>query len=68
VEFGQMVRLEVWDDGAPLPETFDLSAPRTLGLQIVRTLVESDLRGNLRLENQEVGVLATVEFPKQPAE
>lgn len=64
VDGGERVRLEVWDDGAKLPDGFDLNTPSSLGLQIVRSLVQDDLRGSLRLENQVDGVVATVDFPK----
>ena len=56
--------LEIWDDGDPLPADFSLDTPTSLGLQIVRSLVQEDLHGQLRLENQDDGVVATVAFPK----
>jgi hypothetical protein len=37
----------VEDNGAGLPEGFSLDAHASLGLQIVRTLVESELGGQL---------------------
>jgi two-component sensor histidine kinase len=61
---GDEVRLEVRDDGELLPAEFDLDKPSSLGLQIVRSLVEGDLRGQLRLENQGSEVAAIVVFPK----
>jgi two-component sensor histidine kinase len=62
---GDSVKLEVCDDGEPLQEGFDLSNTNSLGLQIVRSLVQSDLRGEIRLENDpERGVVATVVYPK----
>jgi two-component sensor histidine kinase len=44
-------RLEVsiTDDGRGLPEGFDLDASTSLGLSIVRTLVESELGGTLEM-------------------
>jgi len=42
--------LTVQDDGGGLPAGFDLSRSTRLGLQIVRTLVESELRGTLTLD------------------
>ncbi|MCW2668574.1 MAG: putative signal transduction histidine kinase [Frankiales bacterium] len=42
--------IEVVDDGAGLPEGFDLEASTRLGLQIVRTLVAGELGGSLGLE------------------
>jgi two-component sensor histidine kinase len=44
------LRLRVEDDGRGLPEGFDLAASTRLGLQIVRTLVEGELRGSIALE------------------
>jgi two-component sensor histidine kinase len=44
------LRVEVCDEGAGLPEGFELAASPTLGLRIVRTLVEGELRGALALE------------------
>jgi len=64
VDGGERVRVEVWDDGDRLPEGFDLNTTNSLGLQIVRALVQDDLRGVLRLENCVDGVVATVDFPK----
>jgi two-component sensor histidine kinase len=42
--------VQVVDDGAGLPEGFDLLASKRLGLQIVRTLVSAELGGQLVLE------------------
>lgn len=62
---GDSVKLEVCDDGEPLSTDFDLALTTSLGLQIVRSLVQADLRGEIRLENDpERGVVATVIFPK----
>ena len=66
VDRGERVWLQVWDDGAKLPGDFDLNTPSSLGLQIVRSLVQDDLRGVLVIENREDGVVATVDFPKVP--
>ena len=41
--------VQVADDGAGLPAGFSLAGSDRLGLQIVRTLVESELRGSLDL-------------------
>jgi two-component sensor histidine kinase len=56
--------LVVQDDGAGLPADFDLERSPRLGLQIVRTLVESELRGTLRLEGSaDSGTAARVVVP-----
>lgn len=62
---GDDVRLEIWDDGDRLPDDFQLGSSKSLGLQIVRSLVQDDLHGTLLLENRENGVVASVCFPKQ---
>lgn len=46
---GGRLEVSVQDDGRGLPEGFDLDDSTTLGLSIVRTLVESELAGRLRL-------------------
>ena len=43
------LHVTVDDDGQGLPEGFDLDASTSLGLSIVRTLVESELGGQLEL-------------------
>jgi len=45
--------VQVIDDGAGLPEGFDLATSKRLGLQIVRTLVSAELGGQLLLEPAE---------------
>jgi two-component sensor histidine kinase len=59
-----VLRVEVVDDGAGLPAGFDLTTSDRLGLQIVRTLVEGELGGTLRLDLREGGgTVAAVEVP-----
>ena len=43
------LHVTVDDDGAGCPTGFDLDASTSLGLSIVRTLVESELGGQLEL-------------------
>jgi two-component system, sensor histidine kinase PdtaS len=61
---GDSAQIEIWDDGDPLPDDFSLDVPTSLGLQIVRTLVQGDLHGQVKLENGGSGVTAQVSFPK----
>ena len=51
------------DDGIGLPEGFDLSTSANLGLQIVRTLTENELKGELKLESTNQGTQAKLRFP-----
>ncbi len=59
-----VLRVEVLDDGVGLPAGFDLGTSQRLGLQIVRTLVEGELGGSLRLDHREGGgTVAALEVP-----
>ncbi len=51
--------IKIYDDGIGLPEDFSLQRSNSLGLQIVRTLVESDLGGNFELRGQN-GAMACI--------
>jgi two-component system, sensor histidine kinase PdtaS len=46
---GEDLLVRVRDDGRGLPERFDVAGSEGLGLQIVRTLVTSELGGSLRM-------------------
>jgi two-component sensor histidine kinase len=53
------------DDGQGLPKGFQLEQSKSLGLKIIRTVVESDLKGTFTLEDKfSGGTLATVKIPK----
>jgi two-component sensor histidine kinase len=54
--------IEIRDDGRGLPEGFDLNRGG-LGLQIVRTLVQEDLKGDISIEN-DGGVRTLISFPR----
>jgi two-component system, sensor histidine kinase PdtaS len=51
------------DDGVGFPEGFDIATSPNLGLQIVRTLTENELRGKLTLVSDEKGTRALLTFP-----
>ena len=51
------------DDGVGLPVGFDLLSSANLGLQIVRTLTENELKGELKLESTQQGTQAKLRFP-----
>ena len=56
----QEIEIEVADDGAGLPVGFSLADSPRLGLQIVRTLVEGDLRGRIDLRARPDGGTSAV--------
>jgi len=62
-EQGDSLYIEIQDDGRGLPHDFDLLSQGGLGLQIVRSLVREDLKGQFELVNGH-GVKAVVSFPK----
>jgi len=62
---GEWVTIVVGDDGAGLPEDFDLKEDGGLGLRIVRSLVQGDLKGRFEIRGEQ-GVKAIVAFPKTP--
>ena len=55
------ITLAVSDNGVGLPEGFDINATRTLGLRLVKILVEDQLQGNLRVISKE-GTTVNIEF------
>jgi two-component sensor histidine kinase len=59
------LHVTVEDDGQGLPADFDLAASTHLGLSIVRTLVESELGGQLSLDRTpgESGTRVVVDVP-----
>jgi two-component sensor histidine kinase len=54
----------VADDGEGLPPGFDLTQTGSLGLSIVKTLAEDDLKGTFVLASER-GTTATVRFSKK---
>ena len=58
------LEVTVSDDGRGLPADFSLAQAERLGLQIVRTLVGSELRGSLDLQRgQPRGTVAVLSLP-----
>jgi anti-sigma regulatory factor (Ser/Thr protein kinase) len=60
----EQLTVTVTDSGAGLPPGFDLENATSLGLQIVRTLVEGELGGRLILSDRPGGgTVATIDLP-----
>ena len=71
-DLGDEVRITLLDNGLGLPSDFDPDESRSLGLQIVYTLVTDDLKGRLQFEQvtgdvsgAAEGTRAIVTFPKR---
>ena len=62
-DLGDRVLIQVSDDGAGLPNDFDLHRDGSVGLNVVQVLVRDDLKGEVSLSSN-AGVTATVTFPK----
>ena len=60
---GSELSVTISDDGVGFPEGFDIATSPNLGLQIVRTLTENELRGNLSLITDEKETRAVLTFP-----
>ena len=58
------VRLEVTNDGQPLPPDFDVRRDRNLGLQIVESLVRDNLLGDFDISSASGLTRAVVRFPR----
>jgi two-component sensor histidine kinase len=58
-----MAHISIIDDGVGLPVGFDLATSSNLGLQIVRTLTENELKGELVLESTGEMTMARLSFP-----
>jgi len=63
-DLGDSVRMLVRDDGVGLPPDFDLSKDANLGLQLVKNMVQRDLRGRFEIVSDDGGTCATVLFDK----
>lgn len=60
----ELLTVTVTDSGAGLPPGFDLENTKSLGLQIVRTLVEGELGGRITLRPRSGGgTIAVVDLP-----
>jgi two-component system, sensor histidine kinase PdtaS len=57
------LQVTISDDGVGLPDGFDIATSPNLGLQIVRTLTENELRGTLSLKSEARETKAILKFP-----
>ena len=57
------VQIVIFDDGVGLPDGFTILESANLGLQIVRTLTENELKGTINLVRTNRGTEAQLNFP-----
>lgn len=60
---GNVVTIEVKNDGNPLPASFDATTNSGIGLRIIQRLVESDLKGEFTLGQDGTCTIARMTFP-----
>lgn len=56
------IRITVRDNGIGLPADFDISRTKSLGLKLIRTLIEQQLKGSFMLTSRD-GTEMSLEFP-----
>ncbi len=61
---GDKIELIVKDNGVGIPEELDIHKIKTLGLRLVRTLAENQLKGEMKL-NRDEGTKIYVEFNRR---
>lgn len=61
--FKDAYQIEIYDNGVGLPAEFAQQGSSSLGLQIIRTLIENDLGGSFRLYSQN-GTHACITVPR----
>ncbi|MDA2993491.1 MAG: sensor histidine kinase [Actinomycetota bacterium] len=61
--FADAAQIVIFDDGVGLPEGFTILESANLGLQIVRTLTENELKGSINLIRTNRGTEAQLNFP-----
>jgi PAS domain S-box-containing protein len=57
-----LIGITIRDDGVGLPEKFDITHTNSLGIQLIRNLVEHQLRGSLTLKSRAAGTEFCMEF------
>jgi PAS domain S-box-containing protein len=62
VEEEGQIRITVRDDGIGIPSNFDISRAQSLGLKLIRNLVQYQLKGSLMFKTQN-GTEFSMEFP-----
>ncbi|MNL64004.1 putative sensor histidine kinase pdtaS [compost metagenome] len=58
-----MLHIVLHDDGIGLPADFDPQKDANLGWEIIYTLAQQDLRGDIAIESSAQGTTVTVSIP-----
>ena len=62
VQENGLIRITIGDNGIGIPNDFDISRTNSLGLKLIRTLVQYQLKGSLMFKRQN-GTEVSMEFP-----
>ncbi len=62
VQENDRIRITIRDNGVGLPDNFDISNTNSLGLKLIRTLVQHQLKGSFALTSQK-GTKISIDFP-----
>ncbi len=60
---GKQLQVEVRDNGIGVPEDFSIHKTKSLGLSIVRSLVQSQLVGEIEMKSEGEGTLVSLSLP-----
>ncbi|MDO8873106.1 MAG: histidine kinase dimerization/phosphoacceptor domain -containing protein [Methanoregula sp.] len=60
------IRIAICDNGVGLPDNFEIGRSNSLGITLIRTIVQHQLKGSLMFKSQN-GTKISIEFPVIPA-
>ncbi|MDO9326678.1 MAG: ATP-binding protein, partial [Methanoregula sp.] len=66
LQVNDQIRIAVCDDGVGLPDNFEIGRSNSLGITLIRTIVQHQLKGSLMFKSQN-GTKISMEFPVLPA-
>ncbi|PKL60155.1 MAG: hypothetical protein CVV33_04130, partial [Methanomicrobiales archaeon HGW-Methanomicrobiales-4] len=62
LEEGGHIKITIHDDGIGIPDDLDISVSNSLGIKLIRTLVQHQLKGSFEMNN-DCGTKITIDFP-----
>ncbi|PKL59410.1 MAG: histidine kinase, partial [Methanomicrobiales archaeon HGW-Methanomicrobiales-4] len=62
IQEGEKIAITVHDDGIGMPDMIDISRSNSLGMKLIRTLVQHQLRGSLMIHSDH-GTEILIEIP-----
>ena len=62
VQENNRLRITIWDNGVGLPDNFDIGQSKSLGITLIKTIVQHQLKGSIRFGSRQ-GTKISMEFP-----